>query len=257
MTAPDVSSLLFADDVRRSYGTPGAGATDAVAGITAYFDARRMHVITGPSGSGKSTLLNLLSGLDRPTSGRVLLHQRDLSQLSQRQLARLRQREIGFVFQRFNLVPSLTAADNIRLPQQLVGRRVDELWFSELVETLGLADRLGHRPGELSGGQQQRVAVARALLGRPAVVFADEPTGSLDRETGAHLITLLRRLTDEHGVTSVSVTHDERLAARADRELHVVDGQVAAEQGLVPTHAAGTSMPPASADLRIEVTTDT
>lgn len=217
--------LLHGQDLVRHY-TRG-GTTPAVDGITTSFDAHRLHIITGPSGSGKSTLLHLLSGLDRPTSGTVTLGGRNLAHLSARETSRLRATTIGMVFQRFNLVPSLTARDNIRLPLELAGLRHDSAWFTELVELLGITDRLHHTPGALSGGQQQRVAVARALLARPQVLFADEPTGSLDSDSGADLIALLRGLTDTHGTTSVIVTHDHRLAQAADRVITVIDGRIA------------------------------
>lgn len=225
MTAPD--QLLVADDLVRTFGRRGKASTIAVDGISATFTSQAMHVITGPSGSGKSTLLHLLSGLDRPTSGTVRLADRDINKLSRREVSHLRSHTIGMVFQRFHLVPTLTARENITLPGELAGTRPEASWFQELVSLLGIEDRLGHLPSELSGGQQQRVAVARALLSKPKVLFADEPTGSLDREAGQALITLLRTLTDNHGTTSIVVTHDERLVAAADRVLTVVDGRAA------------------------------
>lgn len=238
-TAKHAPPLLHGVDLVRRYGR--RTTTPAVNGITVTFTAHQMHAITGPSGSGKSTLLHLLSGLDRPTSGTVTLNGRDLASLSARETSRLRSTTIGMVFQRFNLVPSLTARENIRLPLELAGRRHDTAWFDELVELLGITDRLHHTPGALSGGQQQRVAVARALLARPQVLFADEPTGSLDSDSGAELITLLRRLTDTHGTTSVIVTHDHRVTTAADTATTVVDGRLPAE----PARGA-TSQPPAS-----------
>lgn len=223
MTAPD--QLLVADNLVRAYGRRGKASTTAVDGISATFTSHALHVITGPSGSGKSTLLHLLSGLDRPTRGTVHLDGRDINKLSPRAVSRLRSHTIGMVFQRFHLVPTLSARENITLPSELAGTRHDASWFEELVSLLGIEDRLSHVPAELSGGQQQRVAVARALLSKPKVLFADEPTGSLDREAGEALIKLLRTLTDNHGTTSIVVTHDERLAAEADHVLTVVDGK--------------------------------
>lgn len=213
-------------DLRRVFGKPGRqGSVAAVDGITHTFASDQLHVITGPSGSGKSTLLHLLAGLDKPTSGSVRLFGEDISRLGERQLSALRQRHMGVVFQRFNLVPTLTAAENITLPARLGGVTVDKAWLTHLAERLGLEGRLDHTPGELSGGQQQRVAVARALLAKPSVVFADEPTGSLDRDSAAHLIGMLRTLADEQAATFVVVTHDRELVEVADDVLHVVDGR--------------------------------
>jgi putative ABC transport system ATP-binding protein len=180
----------------------------------------------GPSGSGKSTLLHCLAGLDRLTSGTVLVDGVDLGGLSDKSLTLLRRERIGFVFQGFNLVPTLDARENIVLPLTLGGRRPDPAWLDEVVATVGLADRLGHRPAELSGGQQQRVAVARALVTRPALVFADEPTGNLDTRASAEILGFLRRAVDELGQTVVMVTHDPVAAERADGTLHLADGRV-------------------------------
>ncbi|GAA5164189.1 ABC transporter ATP-binding protein [Ornithinimicrobium tianjinense] len=201
----------------------------ALDGVSVGIEERRFTAIMGPSGSGKSTLMHLLAGLDTPTSGRVFLGDTELTSLSDRQLTTLRRQQVGFVFQAFNLLPTLTARQNVRLPLDLAGSRVDEAWERTVVEGLGLADRLGHRPGELSGGQQQRVALARALVTRPAVIFADEPTGALDSVTGAEVLALLRRSVDEWGQTVVMVTHDAGAAAVADRVLLLADGQVAGD----------------------------
>jgi len=180
----------------------------------------------GPSGSGKSTLMHCVAGLDTLTTGRVLVGDVDLSTLSDKELTRLRRDRIGFVFQAFNLIPTLTAAENIVLPDRLAGRRADAAWVDEVVAAVGLGDRLGHRPSELSGGQQQRVAVARALAGRPDIVFADEPTGNLDSRTGAEILGFLRRAVDGLGQTVVMVTHEPTAAAHADEVVFLADGRI-------------------------------
>jgi putative ABC transport system ATP-binding protein len=180
----------------------------------------------GPSGSGKSTLMHCVAGLDSLTSGQVFVGDVELGRLSDKELTLLRRSRIGFVFQSFNLVPTLTAEENIRLPLTLAGSRPDRHWFDQVVTTVGLGDRLGHRPSELSGGQQQRVAVARALVSRPAVVFADEPTGNLDSRSGAEILAFMRAATDEMGQSVVMVTHDPVAAAYADRVVFLADGRV-------------------------------
>ena len=185
--------------------------------------------VLGPSGSGKSTLLGLAAGLDRPTSGEVLIDGAPIQDLSEDALARLRRRKIGFVFQSFNLVPTLTARENITLPLDIAGTKVDKEWFDTVVETVGLADRLSHRPNALSGGQQQRVACARALVSRPAIVFADEPTGNLDSRSSAEILGFLRRSVDEFGQSIVMVTHDPNAAGYADRVLFLSDGRIVDE----------------------------
>ena len=231
-TTPDArrASALAASaiDLTKTYGS-GETAVRALDGISVGVEAGQFTAIMGPSGSGKSTLMHLLAGLDGATSGRVFLGDTELTGLSDKQLTTLRRRAVGFVFQAFNLLPTLTARQNIRLPLDLAGTKVDEQWERTIVEGLGLGDRLGHRPGELSGGQQQRVALARALVTRPEVIFADEPTGALDSTTGAEVLAMLRRAVDEWGQTVVMVTHDPHAAAVADRVLLLADGRLAGE----------------------------
>ena len=206
----------------------GSGDTEvrALDGVTLDLPAGRFTAVMGPSGSGKSTLMHCAAGLDSLTSGQVLVGDTDLSRLSDKQLTKLRRSKVGFVFQGFNLIPTLTAAENIALPANLGGDQPDADWLQQVVTTVGLGDRLGHRPSELSGGQQQRVAVARALATRPAVVFADEPTGNLDSRSGAEVLGFLRRAVDEFQQTVVMVTHDPAAAAYADRVVFLADGQV-------------------------------
>ncbi|RFC73095.1 ABC transporter ATP-binding protein [Streptomyces sp. AcE210] len=210
--------------VRREY----RGVT-ALDGVDLDFLAGTFTAVMGPSGSGKSTLLQCAAGLDRPTSGTVAVAGTDLTGLGERALTLLRRDRIGFVFQSFNLLPSLTAAQNVALPLRLAGRRPSRAEVREALGRVGLAERAGHRPAQLSGGQQQRVALARALITRPAVLFGDEPTGALDTTTGRHVLTLLRELVDREGQTTVMVTHDPVAAARADRVVFLVDGRVADE----------------------------
>ncbi len=219
---------VAATDLVKVYGSPPAEVR-ALDGVSASFPSGELTAIMGPSGSGKSTFMHVLAGLDRPTSGHVQIGDTTVSDLSDRALSRLRRTQVGFVFQSFNLVPSLTAADNIRLPLRLDGRKPDPDWFDAIVATVGLGERLEHRPAELSGGQQQRVAVARALLTRPAVVFADEPTGNLDSNASAEVLAFLRRSVREHGQTIVMVTHDPHAAAYADRVLFLADGRIVDE----------------------------
>jgi putative ABC transport system ATP-binding protein len=222
-----------AERLRKVYGR-GDAAVEALRGVDVEFAAGAFTAIMGPSGSGKSTLLHCLAGLDAPTSGRVVIGDTDLSTLSERALTRLRRDRIGFVFQAFNLIPTLTAGENITLPLDIAGRDVDRAWFEQVVRTVGLSDRLRHRPSELSGGQQQRTAAARALVSRPEIVFADEPTGNLDSASGAELLGFLRDAVTTHGQTIVMVTHDAVAAGHADRIVFLGDGRVVDEM-LDPT----------------------
>jgi putative ABC transport system ATP-binding protein len=215
------------------YGT-GVTAVRALDAISADFAAGVFTAIMGPSGSGKSTLLHCLAGLDRLTSGRVLIREVELGSLDDKAMTLLRRDRIGFVFQAFNLVPTLTAQENVLLPLTLGGRKPDRAWLDELVRSLGISDRLDHRPAELSGGQQQRVATARALVTRPDLIFADEPTGNLDSRSAAELLIQIRRAVDEYHQTVVMVTHDPRAAAYADRVLFLADGRLVREL-LAPT----------------------
>ncbi|MEI4272935.1 ABC transporter ATP-binding protein [Klenkia sp. LSe6-5] len=226
--APPTTAAVRAADLRKTYGT-GETAVHALAGVDVAFDRGRFTAIMGPSGSGKSTLMHCLAGLDTATTGQVWLGDTELTRLRDDQLTKLRRERIGFVFQAFNLLPVLTAAENMTLPLQLAGQRPDRAWMDDVVARLGLRDRLGHRPHELSGGQQQRVAVARALLPRPDVVFADEPTGNLDSRAGAEVLGLLRSSVRETGQTVVMVTHDPVAAAYADRVVLLADGRLAGE----------------------------
>jgi putative ABC transport system ATP-binding protein len=230
MGAVDASGGVAAraEELTKVYGE-GHAAVRALDGVTVAFERARFTAIMGPSGSGKSTLLHCLAGLDTPTSGRVFLGDVDLTELSERQLTLLRREKVGFVFQAFNLIPTLSAAENITLPLDIAGRRVDRAWFDAVVDTVGLRDRLSHRPAELSGGEQQRVAGARALVARPEIVYADEPTGNLDSRSGAELLAFLRSAVDEHGQTIVMVTHDPVAASHADRIVFLADGRVVDE----------------------------
>jgi putative ABC transport system ATP-binding protein len=217
-----------ATDAVKVYGS-GSSAVRALDGVTVSFAAGALTAIMGPSGSGKSTLMHVLAGLDTLTSGYVHLGGTELGSLRERQLTELRRDRIGFVFQAYNLVPTLTAIENITLPLDLAGRRPDRAYLDEVVRVVGLGDRLHHRPSELSGGQQQRVAVARALASRPDIVFADEPTGNLDSRSGAEILSFLRRAVIDYGQTIVMVTHDPVAAAYADRVLFLADGRIVDE----------------------------
>jgi putative ABC transport system ATP-binding protein len=212
-------------DAVKVYGR-GETAVRALDGVTVEFTSGRFTAIMGPSGSGKSTLLHTVAGLDQLTSGTVLIGDTDITRLDDRTLTRLRRDRIGFVFQAFNLVPTLTAAENIALPARLAGRRPDAGWVEQVVDTVGLGNRLKHRPSELSGGQQQRVAVARALATRPEIVFADEPTGNLDSRSGAEILSFMRTAVRELGQTIVMVTHDPVAASYADRAVFLSDGRI-------------------------------
>jgi putative ABC transport system ATP-binding protein len=211
--------------VTRRYGE-GESAVDALRGVSLDVPPGQFTAVMGPSGSGKSTLMHILAGLDRPTSGSVSIEDREITTMRDKELTLLRRSHVGFVFQFFNLLPVLSAEENIALPLSLAGRKPDPEWLDELLDKVGLADRRRHRPAELSGGQQQRVAIARALVTRPTVLFADEPTGNLDSHTGAEILELLRESVDEYGQTTVMVTHDSRAATTADRVLFIADGEV-------------------------------
>ena len=219
---------VHAEHAVKVYGTADTAVT-ALDDVTIAFPAGRFTAIMGPSGSGKSTLLHCLAGLDALTAGKAFVGEVELGALSDRQLTLLRRDRIGFVFQAFNLVPTLSARDNITLPMTLAGTAPDPDWLATVIERTGLTDRLGHRPAELSGGQQQRVAVARALATRPQIVFADEPTGNLDSRSGAEILELLRRSVDDHGQTVVMVTHDPIAAAYTDRVVFLSDGRIVDE----------------------------
>jgi putative ABC transport system ATP-binding protein len=230
MSLPASPSIVAATDLTRVYGE-GETAVHALRGVSVAFPAGQFAAIMGPSGSGKSTLMHILAGLDRPTSGSVVVDGEELAGLDDKGLTRLRRDRLGFVFQSFNLVPVLTARENILLPLTLAGRKVDQEWLDTLIDAVGLRDRLTHRPAELSGGQQQRVAVARALVHRPAVVFADEPTGNLDSRASEEVLALLRQAVGEFGQTVVMVTHEPTAAAKADRIVALRDGQIVHDGG--------------------------
>jgi putative ABC transport system ATP-binding protein len=223
--APATVPAVAAHDVTRRYGD-GDSAVHALAGVSLAVPAGQFTAVMGPSGSGKSTLLHLLAGLDHPTDGTVEIAGQDLAALSDRRLTELRRRDVGFVFQSFNLLPTLTAEENVVLPLAIARRKVDRAVLDGLLARVGLTDRRSHRPAELSGGQQQRVAIARALIMRPTVLFADEPTGNLDSAAGAAVLELLRGAVEEDGQTIVMVTHDPRAAAIADRVVFLADGRV-------------------------------
>ena len=229
-----MDSIVIANDVRRRFGE-GDAAVDALAGVTTEFERGRFSAIMGPSGSGKSTLMHILAGLDRPSGGTVTLDGTEITGLDDGDLTKLRRDKLGFIFQFFNLIPVLTAEENVVLPLSIAGRKPDEEWKRRLIDTVGLADRLTHRPAELSGGQQQRVAVARALISKPAVVFADEPTGNLDSKSSEEVLRLLRQSVDDLGQTVIMVTHDPEAASHADRLVVLRDGLV------VHDAAAGTA----------------
>jgi putative ABC transport system ATP-binding protein len=218
-------TIVSATDLRRVFGE-GEAAVTALDGVSVDFPTGGLTAIMGPSGSGKSTLMHILAGLDRPTSGTVVIDGVDLAGLDDADLTELRRDNVGFVFQFFNLLPVLDARENILLPLKLAGRDADQALFDRLVASIGIGDRLDHRPAQLSGGQQQRVAIARALMSRPAVVFADEPTGNLDSRASEGVLDLLRTAVDELGQTVVMVTHDANAAAIADRVLVLVDGKI-------------------------------
>ena len=222
---PTVAPAARAVEATKVYGR-GEAQVRALDSVTVDFAPGRFTAIMGPSGSGKSTLMHTLAGLDSLTSGHVFIGAVDLSTLDDKRLTQLRRDRVGFVFQAYNLVPTLTAAENIVLPMSLAGRKPDKEWVDEVVRTVGLSKRLRHRPSELSGGQQQRVAVARALASKPAIIFADEPTGNLDSHTGAEILSFMRTAVREMGQTIVMVTHDPTAASYADRAVFLADGQI-------------------------------
>ena len=222
------NAIVSATDVTRRFGE-GAAAVDALAGVSVEFPPGEFAAVMGPSGSGKSTLMHVLAGLDTPTSGSVLIDGTELSGLDDGRLTQLRRDKIGFIFQAFNLLPVLTAEENIVLPLSIAGKKAEGEWLERLIDAVGLGDRRTHRPSELSGGQQQRVAVARALVTQPAVVFADEPTGNLDSHSSADVLELLRRAVDEFGQTVVMVTHDPTAAEVTDRVVELADGRIVAD----------------------------
>ncbi len=221
-------AVVTATDLTRRYGE-GEAAVDALQGVSLAVQPGELVAVMGPSGSGKSTLMHLLAALDKPTSGSVTIAGEDVGSLSDSNVTLLRRRHIGFVFQFFNLLPMLNAEENVKLPLSIAGEKPDSAFFEDLLKRTGLADRRSHRPAELSGGQQQRVAIARALVTKPTVVFADEPTGNLDSQTGADILTLLRASAKELGQTMVMVTHDAHAAEIADRVLFLADGRIVEE----------------------------
>src|SRR5687768_4586382 len=221
----NAGAVVVADEVTRRYGE-GDTAVDALRGVSLEVGEGKLTAVMGPSGSGKSTLMHILAGLDKPTSGKVRVSGTEITTLKDSDLTKLRRRHIGFVFQFFNLLPMLTAEENITLPLSIAGEKPEREFFRDLIDKVGLADRLHHRPSELSGGQQQRVAIARALVSRPTVLFADEPTGNLDSATGSEILTLMRESVDTFGQTTVMVTHEPRAAAIADRILFLADGRI-------------------------------
>jgi putative ABC transport system ATP-binding protein len=231
------TEIVEAHDLRRRFGE-GEVAVDALAGVSVDFPSGRFAAIMGPSGSGKSTLLHVLAGLDRPTSGTVRIAGVELTGLRDRELTQLRRDRIGFIFQTFNLLPVLNAEENILLPLSIAGRKPDREWFDRLIDTVGIRDRLSHRPAEMSGGQQQRVAVARALISHPSVVFADEPSGNLDSKASNDVLELLRHAVDDFDQTVVMVTHDAHAASFADRLLVLADGRIVHDGDAVTSEQA-------------------
>ena len=226
---------VAARGLSRRYGE-GESAVDALRGVSLAIVEGELTAVMGPSGSGKSTLMHLLAGLDRPTAGEVFIDATQIGDLGDAELTELRRRHIGFIFQFFNLLPMLTAEENVLLPLELAGERPDRAWVDELISRVGLAERRRHRPAELSGGQQQRVAIARALVAKPTVVFADEPTGNLDSTKSAEILDLLRHSVDAYRQTTLMVTHDPNAAAIADRVLFLADGRIVRELGPSSAH---------------------
>jgi putative ABC transport system ATP-binding protein len=224
-------ALLEGRNLRKTYRLSRKNTIDALRGADVTIESGEMVAIMGPSGSGKSTLMHILAALDRPTSGYVTIAGTRLGQLNDKEITKIRREHIGFIFQFFNLLPMLTAEENILLPLSLAGKKPDKPFFQDLVKRVGLTDRLTHRPAELSGGQTQRVAIARALVSRPTVVFADEPTGNLDSKTGGLILELLHESVESYGQTMVMVTHEARAAASADRILFLADGEIVKDLG--------------------------
>jgi putative ABC transport system ATP-binding protein len=222
------ATVVEASDLMRRYGE-GATAVDALRGVSLDVQAGQLVAVMGPSGSGKSTLMHILAGLDKPTSGTVAIAGTELTTLPDAKMTLLRRKHIGFVFQFFNLLPMLTAEENVVLPLSIAGEKADRAWLDELLERTGLSARRGHRPSELSGGEQQRVAIMRALITRPTILFADEPTGNLDSKTGGEILELIRASVDTYGQTTVMVTHEARAASIADRILFLGDGLIVQE----------------------------
>src|SRR6266498_769032 len=233
--APYAGPVLSAKDLTRRYGE-GETAVDALRGVSLDVPKGQLTAVMGPSGSGKSTLMHILAGLDKPTSGEVTIAGTAISKLNDTDLTKLRREHIGFVFQFFNLLPMLNAEENVVLPLSIAGEKPDKAWVKELMGKIGLQDRRDHRPSELSGGQQQRVAIGRALVSRPTIVFADEPTGNLDSKTSGEILELMRDSVDGFGQTTVMVTHDARAAAIADRILFLADGQIVKDLGPSDAH---------------------
>ena len=225
---PTSGAVVSARELVRRYGE-GDTAVDALRGVSLDVAKAKLTAVMGPSGSGKSTLMHILAGLDRPTAGDVAIDGTNINRLNDTDLTKLRRRHVGFIFQFFNLLPMLTAEENIFLPLSIAGRKIDKAWTDELIAKVGLSDRRTHRPSELSGGQQQRVAIARALVSQPTVVFADEPTGNLDSKTSGEILELMRESVDSYGQTTVMVTHEPRAAAIADRILFIADGVIVKE----------------------------
>jgi putative ABC transport system ATP-binding protein len=234
---PDGSgdAVIRADEVTRTYGE-GEAAVHALRGVSLEIERHRLTAVMGPSGSGKSTLMHILAGLDRPDAGTVSIDGTDITALDDNALTKLRRSHIGFIFQFFNLLPMLTAEENVLLPLEIAGSRPEAAWHEAVMEKVGLTARRTHRPAELSGGQQQRVAVARAVVAKPTVMFADEPTGNLDSRTGAEILGLLRDMVDSLGQTTVMVTHDPQAAAIADRVLFLDDGHIVRDLGSCSAH---------------------
>jgi putative ABC transport system ATP-binding protein len=232
---PYAGPVVSATDLTRRYGE-GETAVDALRGVSLDVPKGQLTAVMGPSGSGKSTLMHILAGLDKPTAGEVTIAGTSVTKLNDTELTKLRRRHIGFVFQFFNLLPMLTAEENVVLPLSIAGEKADKAWISELMAKIGLSDRRGHRPAELSGGQQQRVAIGRALVNRPTIVFADEPTGNLDSKTSGEILDLMRDSVDTYGQTTVMVTHDPRAAAIADRILFLSDGLIVKDLGRSDAH---------------------